>query len=72
MAEKTRGGSRPGAGRKALAPEKKKVQATVTLTPAQLEDMKALLSRGVDVNKVIGREIHRLATAYDLADLGIV
>ena len=72
MTEKTWGGSRPGAGRKALASEKKKVQATVTLTPAQLEDMKALRSRGVDVNKAIGREIHRLATAYDLADLGIV
>lgn len=66
------GGSRPGAGRKALAPEKKKVQATVTLTPAQLEDMKALRSKGVDVNKAIGREIHRLAIAYDLADAGIV
>lgn len=63
---------RPGAGRKALAPEKKKVQVTVTLTPAQLEDMKALRSRGVDVNKAIGREIHRLAIAYDLADVGIV
>lgn len=29
-------------------------------------------SRGVDVNKAIGREIHRLAVAYDLADDGIV
>lgn len=66
----SRGGARPGSGRKPRAD--KKVQTTITITPLQLEDLKSLKARGIDTNKAIGREISRLATAFDLADAGIV
>lgn len=64
------GGSRPGSGRK--APDGKKVQVTVTLTRRQREDLDYLRSKAVDTNAVIGREIHRLAVALELAESGIV
>ena len=66
-----RGGKRPGAGRKRQGDVLKK-QVTVTLTSEEIEDLKSLRERGVDVNKAIGREIRRLATIHDLADVGIV
>jgi hypothetical protein len=62
------GGRRPGSGRKASG--RKKVQVTITITPEQRADLDYLKSRAVDTNVVIGREIHRLAIAYDLSDFG--
>lgn len=66
-----RGGARQGAGRKCLGDEKRQ-QVTVTLSAGEVADLRQLRSRGVDVNRAIGRELHRLAVAYDLADAGIV
>ena len=65
------GGRRPGSGRK-LAGNAKKVQVTVTLTREQRDDLDYLKSRAVDTNAVIGRELHRLAVAHELAEAGIV
>lgn len=65
------GGRRPGSGRK-LAGKSKKVQVTITITQEQLEDMEFLKSRAVDTNAIIGRELHRLALAHELAEAGIV
>lgn len=65
-----RGGARPGAGRKCKRGEPL-VTASIRITPTELEDLQSLRQRGVDVNKLLGKEIRRLATAYDLADLGI-
>ena len=64
------GGRRPGAGRK--APGGKKVQVTITITQEQRAEMDYLKSRAVDTNVIIGREIHRLAVAHELAEDGIV
>lgn len=65
------GGRRPGSGRK-LGGSAKKVQVTITITPEQRDDLAYLKSRAVDTNAVIGKELHRLAIAYELADAGIV
>lgn len=65
------GGARQGAGRKRQGAERKQ-QVTVTLTADQAADLRSLRERGVDVNKAIGKEVQRLAIAYDLSDLGIV
>lgn len=65
------GGRRPGSGRK-LAGQSKKVQVTITITQEQREDLDYLKSRAVDTNAVIGRELHRLAIAHELAEAGIV
>ena len=64
------GGRRPGAGRKPSGTAKK--QVTITITKEQREELDALRARGVNVNAALGREIHRLSVAFDLADLGIV
>ena len=64
------GGFRPGAGRKPSETPKK--QVTITITQQQREELDSLRSRGVNVNEAIGKEIHRLSVAYDLADLGIL
>ena len=71
-ATRGRGGRRPGSGRKALPDGKKKVQITITLTQMQKEELDYLKSRAVDTNVIIGREIHRLAVAHELAEAGIV
>ena len=63
------GGRRPGSGRKAS--DAKKVQVTITITQRQREDLEYLKSRAVDTNKVIGRELTRLAIAHQLAEVGI-
>ena len=63
------GGRRPGAGRKASGDPK--TQVTVMITQAQRDEYDALRARGVDMNAALGREIHRLSIAYDLADAGI-
>lgn len=63
------GGRREGAGRKASGA--KKVQVTITITPEQREDMEYLKSKAVDTNAIIGRELHRQAIAFELAELGI-
>lgn len=67
---KGRGGMRPGAGRKPK-PDKK-VQVTITLTQEQRADMAYIKSKAVDTNALIGRELHRLAVALELAESGIV
>lgn len=64
------GGRRPGSGRKPLG-AKKKVQVTITITREQREDMEYLKSKAVDTNAIIGRELHRLAIAFELAESGI-
>lgn len=64
------GGRRPGSGRKPSG--NPKTQVTITITRMQREELDALRSRGVDMNAAIGKEIHRLSVAYDLADAGIV
>lgn len=66
----SRGGARPGAGRKRLGAQRKQ-QVSVTLTADQVADLRSLRERGVDTNAAIGREIHRLAIVYDLADAGL-
>lgn len=63
------GGRREGAGRKASGA--KKVQVTITITREQREDMEYLKSKAVDTNAIIGRELHRLAIAFELAESGI-
>ena len=63
------GGRRPGAGRKTSA--QKKVQVTITITQEQRAELDYLKSRAVDTNVVLGREIHRLAIAHELAEHGI-
>lgn len=63
------GGRREGAGRKASGA--KKVQVTLTITQQQREDLDYLKSKAVDTNKVLGREIQRLATAFEIAELGV-
>lgn len=65
-----RGGVRPGAGRKAFG-AKKKVQVTITITQEQREEMEYLKRRAVDTNVIIGREIHRMAVAHEMAELGV-
>ena len=65
------GGARPGAGRKAN-PAGKSRQFTVTIKADEWDDLCYLREKGVDVNRIIGREIRRLATAMELAELGIV
>ena len=45
---------------------------TITITQEQREDLDYLKSRAVDTNAVIGRELHRLAIAHELAEAGIV
>jgi len=65
-----RGGARPGAGRKAIG-AKKKVQVTITITQEQREEMEYLKRRAVDTNAIIGREIHRLAVAHEMGELGV-
>lgn len=64
------GGRRPGSGRKPLG-AKKKVQVTITITREQRAELDYLKSRAVDTNVVLGREIHRLAVAHELAESGI-
>ena len=63
------GGRRPGSGRKATG--SKKVQVTITITQEQRAELDYLKSRAVDTNVVLGREIHRLAVAHELAESGI-
>ncbi len=65
------GGRRPGSGRKPSGAPKK-VQVTITITQDQRADMDSLKRRGVDVNRALGKELNRLAIAYDLADFGII
>ncbi len=70
--KETRGGRRLGSGRKALPDTVKKVQVTITITQDQRADMESLKRRGVDVNQALGKELNRLAIAYDLVDFGII
>jgi hypothetical protein len=57
------GGARPGAGRKAAAPEAKKIRATVMLRPstyAALLDMQQLCPPGAPFGAVIDLAVRRL------------
>ena len=65
------GGARPGAGRKPKSTAGPTRAVSFRLTPEAIEDMKVLRAHEVNVTRAIEREIHRLAIAYDLADLGI-
>lgn len=55
------GGSRPGSGRKALGEQKKKVQASISITPDQMDDLRFLRTARKDANSIIGQFISTIA-----------
>lgn len=65
------GGRRPGSGRK-VGPKGRKIPVVISITEQEKADMDYLKSRAIDTNAAIGRELHRLAIAYELAEVGIV
>lgn len=65
------GGPRPGAGRKPKSTAGPTRAVSFRFAPETIDDLKELRAHKVNVTRAIEREIHRLAIAYDLADLGI-
>lgn len=59
--KETRGGRRPGSGRKPLPAGAKKVQVSLTLTPQGRADLERLREQGLDVNAALEDYISEIA-----------
>lgn len=54
-----RGGVRPGAGRKCLAPDQKKVSITISVTRTTAKMLRELRNSDIPVNEMIGAYIEQ-------------
>lgn len=64
----TRGGARPGSGRKPLPAGAKKVQVSVTLSPQGRADLERLREQGIDINAAMEDYIHEIANNQNKED----
>ena len=58
----SQGGTRPGAGRKRLAPEAKKVSVTISVTRATAKMLRELRDAGDNINGLVS---HIIAVRYE-------
>ena len=64
MKTENRGGKREGAGRPFVGPDKKKVQISVSVSPATREKARAMKAAGVNVNTLLERHINEMAEEW--------
>lgn len=60
------GGARPGAGRKRLAPEAKKVSVTISVSGDVARKLRELRGNGYPINQVLETIIHKCHRAKSL------
>lgn len=59
IGKETRGGSRPGCGRKPAAQEKKRIQISISVSPETKEIINEMRKRKVKIGQVVDEVIHK-------------